>query len=857
MKKKIVCLLTIIIMIIGVSLTIDPNLSFSKILIEKINFLDANVLVSGEYVSTDGKTLVINSNGTATYQGTYSLTVASSDTGHKITGKIGTDNKAATFYQLNETYFVSGPLVEYTHNSATECLSDYTVFKLKDSSSTSTTGNYEVWTSGAKVASFNSLQQAVDTASPESIIKITSNLKVNSGAYINKNITIDGLNNTLDKSSWANPLFVIEKDTTVNIKNLTVDGGASGFKVDYEAITFKDFKIPLVSDSDTNDFKQNTAVILSNGNLTVNNISMNNNYTAVTGSSIYSASGSLTINNSNFNHNRATTGGAVAIGANLNSADTEYPVKNLFITNSTFSENYSSNGGAIHLINTSNFSIENTKFLSNTVNEGYGGALYINKQSTVAEKRNIPYVQGKINNSVFDNNWCGNDGAAVQNRDAELTTTNTKFTNNVGVHPTSSVATFSQQVDRTTWATEYMADCYFANNKGCVAGIADHGGHMVFTVEDTTFTKNNGKRTCYFLTSIINLNRCSFIEENVASSVIEAASYSIAEEYVGTEYSGPKTTIRDGIFENNAATDIFIRQREYTTKYDFLEYTLEIVGTISADVEIWDSGNLVVTGDLTGDIVTDAKTTTDDITISDGGSVQGEITIPPTNAVRTIIRYSLDGTSNMFGYQEKVLFLETNKTYTQAEIFELCPINNDGHEMKLYTNEGLTTEWNYTPTENIVLYAGWIEHTHTYNSTLGVVNNIIGYQCECGQIDETRILGLRIPANTTYDGTPKEIIIDNSLKVSTSDYKLQYFANDKAGGWKEISSPPTSLGYYKAKLTHNGLTAEITFNIVEKNTNPNTNSNTKLFVEIMILSILGLISVVSISTSFKRIAKQK
>ena len=110
-----------------------------------------------------------------------------------------------------------------------------------------------------------------------------------------------------------------------------------------------------------------------------------------------------------------------------------------------------------------------------------------------------------------------------------------------------------------------------------------------------------------------------------------------------------------------------------------------------------------------------------------------------------------------------------------------------------------------------------------------------------------------MPPNTTYDSKKKEVIIDNSLNVSSSDYKLEYFVNDKKGGWTELSTEPISLGYYKAKLTYNGLSSEITFSIVEKNENPNTDSNIVLLIEIIILGIVCLLSIKLISKKFKNI----
>ena len=119
MKRKIVVCLSIVLVLLGMIIVREPNLTLTKLIIDKIDVKTGNVLTTGEYTSPDGKKLVINEDQTATYQGAYSLTITQSDTGHIITGKVGTNNVSITLYQLSESSYVSSYVISYTHNGVT------------------------------------------------------------------------------------------------------------------------------------------------------------------------------------------------------------------------------------------------------------------------------------------------------------------------------------------------------------------------------------------------------------------------------------------------------------------------------------------------------------------------------------------------------------------------------------------------------------------------------------------------------------------------------------------------------------------------------------------------------------------
>lgn len=796
-----------------------------------------NTLTLGTYQTSDGSHSITVNDGTVLYDNNYSLTVNASNNGYTLTGKIGKNNKAVTFYQINASTLISGTVMNYTDASGTVYLYDYTAFKLNVEPVVNSNGLFEVWSNGKKVNSYNDLQSAVDAANSGDTIKFTEDYKVTAGAYINKNLTIDGGNHTLDRSEWSNAFLIIEEGVTLNLKNVTIDGGATGFEVDYDAVTFTTTTIPIKSGSDTNDVKQNLSVIITKGNLNADKVNVNNNYTQSSGGAIRVVSGTINVSNSTFNHNRASSGGAIFIGSNFKQNQTVYPIEQLSITNCEFNKNYSSNGGAVYVYNTAHMNIDGTKFISNTVTGGSGGGILINKQGTTAEKLGIDFSQAKINDCLFEDNWVGNDGFAIQNYDAELTTTNTTFKNNVGIHPTTSVATYSMQVIRTEWANEEISNCIFEGNKGSVSGVADHGGHVVLNIRNCEFTKNIGEATMYFLAGQINISDCNFSEEDASLAVVQGSGYSIAEEYEGTDFKGPKTTLDNCTFTNSKNIDVLLRQRSYSTNYDFLKYEVEIKGSTTANIHIWDASNLIITGKLIGDVVTDSKTTSENIIVEKDGKLIGDITYN-ANTYRFFLKYTYPTTQQISNYDLKVLYLEANKTYTPAEIYLLTRIDNEGYAMKIYTDTTYTTEWDYIANGSKTLYVNWVEHKHTYDGTLILYDNAIYEQCECGYLGKR--LTLLTPSNLVYDGKGKAITVLNELGISKKDYALLYYYKKEDGSWEKLESLPTDIGTYKAILTYSGNSIELEYKITEKVKNPNTNDEMTKYVISAIISLISI-----------------
>ena len=450
-KIQIIMLIVIsVFAIYGISdLYVDYSLTANK---EYLENATAITQLPGTYTSTDGKTITVASDGTTKYLDTYTLTVAEAATGNVLSGKVGTNNKTATLYQLNDHIIVSAATVNYTHNSATEYLYDYTVFSLQKAPETSATGIIEVWRNNQKVNSYNTLQAAVDSAVSGDTIKINKDFTTSEGTYINKNITIEGNNHTIDTSKWLNSLMVIDKNIDVTIKNLIIEGGATGFKINYEGVTFTNATIPLVANSAANDPKNNLSAILNKGNLAITNSQINNIY-GTTGAAINHIEGNLTLNNSEFNHNRGSNGGAIYLGRAFYTDETDYSSQTTIINNCKFNDNYSSNGGALFLRNSKTLHITDTEFNKNTATGGKGGAIYIYRDkpsgyNSTAEKLGLDFMMVNIDNSLFYGNWVGDDGYAIQSFDGQLTIKKTQFIENVGTHPSSAIATVSSQISR-------------------------------------------------------------------------------------------------------------------------------------------------------------------------------------------------------------------------------------------------------------------------------------------------------------------------------------------------------------------------------------------------------------------------
>ena len=806
-----------------------------KIESNKINYKESTGAIEqlpGTYTSADGKTITVASDGTTKYIDTYTLTVTQASTGNVLSGKVGTNNKGATFYQINDHIIVSATTISYTYNDATEYLYDYTVFSLQKASETSATGIIEVWRNNQKVNSYNTLQAAVDSAVSGDTIKINKDFTTSEGTYINKNITIEGNNHTINTSKWLNSLMVIDENIDVTIKNLIIEGGATGFKINYEGVTFTNATIPLVANSDANDPKNNISAILNKGNLAITNSQINNIY-GTTGAAINHIEGNLTLKNAEFNHNRGSTGGAIYLGRAFFTGETDYPSQKTTIENCKFSNNFSSNGGALYLRNNETLNINNSEFNNNVVTGGKGGAIYIYRDkpsgyNSTAEKLGLDFMMVNIDNSVFYGNWAGDDGSSIQSFDGQLTIRKTKFIENVGTHSSSAIGTVSSQVSRNNVnSNNIIEECLFENNKGATPGIGDHSSNANYHISKTKFTGNKGKYTILFYSSQSTISDSIFTGEKNEITQIILSSYEDPPKE-------PTLTITNTIFENNATpTDILVTKDG--AKLSRADYTLNIKGETTANIQAWYECNVNIDGKINGYVEADSTVNENDIKVSENSIITKGIHFH-ANEVR-VTTVLTDENNNITNHY---MYVEPNRVYTEKELFLKHNIGNPNGKIAFYEDNKYTKPWTYTTSANVRVYARIEEHTHTSDDSMIVLNNVIYDQCECGYLNKK--LSLSVPKNNSYTG--KEIPISVTNTINAKDYKIVYYVKEN-NDWKELSSVPKEEGTYKAVLTYNNMNIEQEYSIGPKN--PNTAVDIKLlgtaalYITLTII-ILGILS---------------
>ena len=836
MKKKIFLIVIAFFLMFITFIKFNKNeyygIANNKIYLENNSSL---TLTAGTYMSTNGYVIVVGDDGTIKYDNTYSLT----QNEYTLTGKIGSDSKTVTFYKLNDSNIVSSTAVTYTHNSVTNYLYDGTVFSKDKTPTSSQTGQYELWSNGTLLNRYDDLQSAVDASSDYDTIKITEDIVVSEGTYIDKNITIDGNNHVFDRSTWTNAVFVIDQDVTVTITNLTIDGGASGFEIDFDAVTYLDYNIPLKSGSLDNDPRLNQSAIISRGNLTINNVKINNNYTSSYGGAINVYAGTLVLNESEFNHNLGNTyGAAISIGSKMLDL-TEYPVKKVIVNNCDFIGNYGANtnnlnklssgyGPAMDIYNTEKIEINGSLFKDNAAHYGKGGAINLRDETTTntrAEELGLDFYQVTITDSLFENNWAGNDGFAIQTYAAELNIKDSTFKNNVGIHPTSSVGTISVEAYRKTGdMITIINNTLFEKNSGPASVFGDHSTQFSqLKITNCTFKENIGNETLLIYSSVSEIENTKFIDENVGLTVVDARIY---ENYPTPPSLKIKNTIFDG---TKNGTDVLVRKNKHDETLNTYNVTFE--GTNVANVDVWDNNAVFFKGTHTGNVETDGSTLIENIIIEKGAKFNGEI-IDNSNTNTIIITYPVDDdkkTANEVVYVSKDI-----TTIKEEEFYLYHQVSKEGYKLEYYTDNSYTTAWDYSNIGHLTLYANWVEHVHEYTNTLISYKNGIYEQCTCGHLGKG--ITIKPPTNLKYNGDNKPVIINNDFEKNDYVLKYQKLSN---GVYNDISEEPKEVGTYKAILTYNNLEAELQYEIVEEINNPKTfDWNSKLYMIIILITII-------------------
>ena len=801
------------------------SIDFFKVEINNKNYntgSNYNDLVTGTYTSSDGKhNIVIGSDDSILYDGSYSLTLNQNEKGNTITGKIGTDNKSVIFYQLNGTSIISGTTISYTHNDVVTYLYDYTGFKVNVTPVTDSDGIFEVWKNDSKVNTYSDFQSAIDASSDGDTIKITEDFDVKNGVFVDKKITIDGMGNSLDRRNWNNSVFVVGDNGDLKLKNIIIDGGATGFEVDFDAVTFKDYFIPLKTGSLDNDPKVSLSAILVRGNLFADNINIDNNYTASPGGAINIVSGNATIESSSFEHNFGNTyGGAINVGSIFGEVK-NYPVNSVTLNDCSFYDNYVANsnntsnfslgyGGAMHVFNATKVDISESFFSGNVAHYGKGGALNFADESTsniLAEDLGLDYTQATITDTDFYNNWAGNDGFAIQSYAADLYVDGCFFKANVGVNPTGSVGTISIESYRDEQRIySSFNDCLFEENRGPCSGIGDHSSLIDIDMTNCEFRGNIGNETILFYSAVSNIKNCKFVDEVASVAVIDARIYENRDIL-------PLMTLTNVKFERTIGpADVLVRKQKHNM--DLNDYKVVLKGNNTSNIHVWDGNELRIEGENVGEVHCDGITTKNDIYIDEKAVVDGTIYYGDDYYTLTLNYVdSKENNTNVY------IYLEKNKTYSEKELYMKHFLSKDGYKLSYYTDSSLTTAWNMSGSEHTTVYGKWVEHNHTYSTKYIEYNNGIYEQCDCGFFGKS--LTMEFPHNNIYNGKVIPIRVVNDLNISKDLYSIKY-QRKVDGKWIDINGIPIEVGIYKAILTYNDMEIELEYDILEKVINPAT-----------------------------------
>lgn len=778
-----------------------------------------NLFTVGQFKSGDNAhTIEVTTDGNILYDNTYTLHANESGSRYTLSGNIGTSGTSVTFLQLNKSAVISLSHVNYVIDENTYSLSYYTPFvnssaqSLQDAS-----GAIEVWANGNKTATFADFQSAFNFASSGNTIKVNRNFTITEGtALAHKNLTIDGNNYILDNSTNLSTVFAVADNATLTIKNLSINCGATHWATDFNAIVFGEtFTIPLVEGSTDSEPVTTQPVITSTGKLITDNINISNIYApSVSGGAITISKGQAEISNSTFNHNFSGNGGSMRIGYGiLDEAPTDFPVTKVQIKSTNFTNGRAHGGGAIMATNVGELDIEDCNFDTNvSPYNNNGGAIYFTRTggdenyNSDAHRLGLDFPQVKINRSTFNNNWAGNDAFAIINYDAEFTITNTNFTNNAGVHTSSSVGTIVHCVDRQgIFPVEIFDNCTFEGNRGAISCIGDFGSWVDIRVLNCYFTGNEAFSSLLLYTALAKFDNCIFENEKVKNAVIRIPSIQDDPEvYEWSEGKTPMVTLKDVTITGSTGLDI--RATVYGNDPNRVTPEITIEGTTTADIKLQHNSKLYLNGTLDGDVVLDEKSPAGEcVVMGSNGVLNGKI----GQYVDLVVKYT-----NLSDQDASTTISILYKTVTSSHKIEnLLGVSKNGYTLNIYTDTSYTENWDYVCDTSTTVYARWEEHDHAY--TRFVADGAVIYkECSCGA--DNGSIAMSLASNLVYDGTNKQPIITDTLGISQADYQLTYAVKNASDAWIGINAP-INAGSYRATLTYQGASAEIEF-VIQKAT---------------------------------------
>ena len=259
------------------------------------------------------------------------------------------------------------------------------------------------------ISSFADLKTCI-TDSTQSSCEISSDIIFNDIVAIDHDVTIVGNDHTLTRQdSYTGGLFDIANGAKLSVEDLTIDGSASTWKIDFSPENL-DYYFNACASSDCRvyggyvfqygegDTTANIPLFANNGELSLESVTVQNTVNSGAGG-VITNSGKLAITNSSFQHNSSLRGGVIY--SNNDDSDITISDSEFSGNNAGYTGNFNSRAGGAIYVATGKISISDSEFSENS-SENDGGALY------------IANAEAAISNNVFRNNKSANDGSAIR-----------------------------------------------------------------------------------------------------------------------------------------------------------------------------------------------------------------------------------------------------------------------------------------------------------------------------------------------------------------------------------------------------------------------------------------------------------
>lgn len=392
-----------------------------------------------------------------------------------------------------------------------------------------------------EVDTFEELKEAIVNEKEE--ITIIADFEFTEKLTITKDLKLNGNNKVLTRNSeYKGNFLTISEGVTLSINDLTIDGSAPGWKMDYDNYYYTGsnntgyVRVPTIN-ADT-DVIATVSLISNGGILNLNGVTIQNTRATVNGA-VISGIGNNNITNSKFIHNGSSkaagvlypTGGKTVVDGSQFSGN----VAGVGVTNSQ-------SGGAIYANGTTMIEIKNNTIFESNFAQGNAGALYINKASVL------------VKDSTFRKNAVGNDGAAISISSTRVG--DTAYFENVVLEGNKGYAITSQSmgivwIDNWTVSSEENPITF----KNCTA-FDNISGTGVFTDKNESY---------------VSIEDCKIYNNNMN---VGAAIYSQSGHYNITN-----TTIHNNSAANHTSV-IYFRNPNVSMNLDNVSiYNNKTVGT--------------------------------------------------------------------------------------------------------------------------------------------------------------------------------------------------------------------------------------------------------------------------------------